>query len=144
LSKVETDGSPFPSEVIARRITTDQAGMSYGLSGQLKKARALFEKASAEDPGYPLYYYNLACADAEEKISLLPGALEQAFARKGNMIPGEPLPVPTKDGSFLPFKSNKEFWKVLERLEAKRERLNRAARPAHASGETWRYGRITS
>ena len=120
MSKLETDGSPFPSLVIARRITTDQAGMSYGMSGQAKRARALFEKASSEDPAYPLYYYNLACADAEEKnLAAAQAHLEQAFARKGNMMPGEPMPVPTKDESFLPFKNNQEFWKFLERLEAK-------------------------
>jgi hypothetical protein len=50
-----------------RRVTTDQAGMSYGMSGDIPKARALFEAAIRKDPDYPLYYYNLACADAEEK-----------------------------------------------------------------------------
>ena len=37
------------------------------MSGNIAKARAIFEKAVAVDPDYPLYYYNLACADAEEK-----------------------------------------------------------------------------
>jgi hypothetical protein len=39
------------------------------MSGDIPKARAIFEVASAKDPDYPRYYYNLACADAEEKIS---------------------------------------------------------------------------
>ena len=61
--------NPGPSAKTMRRVVTDQAGMSYGMSGDIAKARAIFEKASEEDPDYPMYYYNLACADAEEKKS---------------------------------------------------------------------------
>jgi hypothetical protein len=103
------------------RVLTDQAGMSYGMSGDIHKARSIFEKAIAEDPAYPLYYYNLACADAEEKN--LAGArrhLQDAFDRKANVIPGESIPDPTKDDSFLPYRGDKEFWSFLEGLQAKR------------------------
>src|ERR1700730_19091056 len=54
-------------QLMWQRVTTDQAGMAYGLAGNLAKARAIFESAVAKDPQYPMYYYNLACADAEEK-----------------------------------------------------------------------------
>ena len=65
-----------------RRVTTDQAGMSYGMSGDIPKARALFEAAIAKDPSYPLYYYNLACADAEEKkLADARVHLQDAFAQ---------------------------------------------------------------
>jgi hypothetical protein len=37
------------------------------ISGDFKKARLIFEEGVAEDPIYPMYYYNLACADAGEK-----------------------------------------------------------------------------
>lgn len=103
-----------------RRVATDQAGMSYGMSGELTKARAIFEKASAEDPDYPMYYYNLACADAEEKN--LAGArnnLQKAFDRKANVIPGENMPDPSTDDSFVPYRDNKEFWAFVEGLHAK-------------------------
>jgi tetratricopeptide (TPR) repeat protein len=103
-----------------RRVATDQAGMSYGISGNVKKARSMFEGAIAKDPDYPLYYYNLACADAEEKN--LPDArkhLEQAFDRKANTLAGEKMPDPTQDDSFTPYKDNKEFWSFLEGLRAK-------------------------
>jgi len=99
------------------RVVTDQEGMAYGMSGDIPKARAVFERAIAEDPDYPMYYYNLACADAEEKN--LPGArshLQEAFARKANVIPEESMPDPTKDDSFLPYRSNKNFWTFLESL----------------------------
>jgi tetratricopeptide (TPR) repeat protein len=101
----------------ATRVVTDQAGMAYGMSGDIQKARSLFEKAIVEDPDYPMYYYNLACADAEEKN--LAGArnhLQQAFARKANVISGEAMPDPTQDDSFLPYRDNQGFWTFLETL----------------------------
>jgi hypothetical protein len=103
-----------------KRVLTDQAGMSYGMSGDIRKARSIFDKAIAEDPGYPLYYYNLACADAGEKN--LVGAqkhLREAFDRKANLVRGEKMPDPTTDDSFLPYRDNKEFWTFLESLRAK-------------------------
>ena len=104
-----------------RRVVTDQAGMAYGMLGDIPKARVIFERAIAEDSDYPMYYYNLACADAEEKN--LTGArshLQEAFARKANVIPGESMPDPTKDDSFLPYRNNKDFWAFLESLNPKR------------------------
>jgi tetratricopeptide (TPR) repeat protein len=100
------------------RVLTDQAGMSYGMSSNTAKARAIFEKAIAEDPDYPMYYYNLACADAEEKN--LTGArqhLTEAYARKANVNAGEQMPDPTTDDSFLPYRGNKEFWSFVESLK---------------------------
>ncbi len=100
-----------------RRVINDQAGMSYGMAGDIPKARALFEAAIVEDPEYPMYYYNLACADAEEKkLADAHTHLEQAFFRKANVISGETMPDPTKDDSFLPYRSNKEFWTFVESL----------------------------
>jgi tetratricopeptide (TPR) repeat protein len=100
-----------------RRVATDQAGMSYGISGNIDKARAIFSKGIAEDPDYPLYYYNLACADAEEKnLSAARKHLEEAFARRANVLPGEEMPDPQKDDSFVPFRNNKEFWQFLSSL----------------------------
>lgn len=117
LAKLNDDPS---STKTMKRIMTDQAGMSYGMSGNVAKARAIFEKAVAVDPDYPLYYYNLACADAEEKN--LAGAkkhLQEAFDRKANAIPGEGMPDPTQDDSFLPYRNNKEFWTFVQGLGGK-------------------------
>jgi tetratricopeptide (TPR) repeat protein len=103
----------------ATRVVTDQAGMAYGMAGDIPKARSLFERAIVDDPEYPMYYYNLACADAEEKN--LAGAknhLQQAFARKANVIAGEAMPDPTKDDSFLPYRDNREFWTFVKGLQA--------------------------
>ena len=100
-----------------QRVTTDQTGMAYGLAGNLSKARATFEAGVTKDPQYPMYYYNLACADAEEKkLADARDHLRQAFARKTNVIRGETMPDPTKDDSFLPYRDNKEFWTFVESL----------------------------
>lgn len=113
LSKL-TDGR---DQITWRRVATDQAGIAYGLAGNIPKARALFDAAIAKDPDYPIYYYNLACADAEEKkLADARAHLQQAFARKANVIQGETMPDPTKDDSFLPYRDNKEFWTFLESL----------------------------
>lgn len=104
----------------ARRILIDQAGMAYGISGNLAKARTIFTKAVADDPDYPMYYYNLACADAEGKN--LAGAqkhLQEAFDRKANVNPGEQMPDPTQDASFTPYRDNKQFWSFIESLRSK-------------------------
>ena len=94
-----------------RRIATDQLVMSLGMSGDLKNSRAVAEMAIAADPDYPLNYYNLACADAEEgKASDAKIHLQQAFDRRANVLKGESMPDPSKDDSFLNLKKNKEFW----------------------------------
>jgi tetratricopeptide (TPR) repeat protein len=119
LALLPQDGSPFPSARIARRVMTDQAGMAYGISGDLRKARSVFETGIASDPEYPLYYYNLACTDAGEKN--LTGArlhLQEAFARKTNLNSGETMPDPTMDDSFLPYKENREFWSFVQSLQS--------------------------
>jgi hypothetical protein len=118
LMMVAPDGAPFKSATVARRIMRDQAGMSYGMSGDSAKARMIFKKGVIEDPGYPMYYYNLACADAgENRLAEAQRHLQQAFDRKANVNPGETMPVPTEDDSFLPYKDNKEFWTFLQRVQ---------------------------
>jgi len=117
LAKLKADAGPEAKKM--RRVTTDQAGMAYGISGDLAKARAIFQQAIKEDPDYPMYYYNLACADAEEKkLADARVHLQQAFARKANVIAGEKMPDPTRDDSFLPYRDNKDFWTFLKSLNA--------------------------
>jgi hypothetical protein len=115
LTKLKDDKSK--DQLRWQRVTTDQAGMAYGLAGNIPKARAIFEAGIAKDPEYPMYYYNLACADAEEKrLTDARNHLQQAFTRKANVIQGETMPDPAKDDSFLPYRDNKEFWTFVESL----------------------------
>jgi len=105
-----------------KRVVTDQAGMAYGMSGDLLKARSILEKAIVEDPEYPLYYYNLACAEAEEKdLAGTQKHLREAFDRKANVLAGEKMPDPATDDSFVPYRDNKAFWSFLEGLQAKQQ-----------------------
>jgi hypothetical protein len=120
MAMVPADGKPFASAKLARRIVTDQAGISYGMDGELANSKAIFESAIAADPEYPMYYYNLACADAAEKnLNAARVHLKQAFDRKMNMNPGETLPNPTKDDSFLPYANRKDFWDFVSNLASK-------------------------
>jgi hypothetical protein len=101
-----------------RRVVTDQASMSYGIEGELTKSRALNQAAIAKDPDYPLYYYNLACADAElGDAAAAKQHLQQAFDRRANTIKGETLPDPTTDDSILKLKKDKAFWSFVEGLQ---------------------------
>ena len=109
-------GSQF---VTPRRVITDQLVMSLGMSGDLKGSRAAAQSAIESDPDYPLNYYNLACADAEEgKAKDAQLHLQQAFDRKANTIPGEKLPDPTKDDSILKLEKDKTFWAFVQMLSA--------------------------
>src|SRR6266481_6217181 len=41
------------------KVLVDNLGMSYGISGDLKKAKEVFEYGISKDPDYPLFYYNM-------------------------------------------------------------------------------------
>jgi len=100
-----------PKSLTPRRIIIDQLVMSLGMSGDLKNSRAVAANAITKDPDYPLNYYNLACADAEEgKAADAKLHLQQAFDRRANVIGGEKMPDPTKDDSILKLKKDKTFW----------------------------------
>jgi tetratricopeptide (TPR) repeat protein len=104
-----------------RRISTDQAVMAYGMSGDIPKSRSLLATAIRLDPQYPMNYYNLACADAEEgKVSDARLHLQQSFARNEGVLPGEALPDPTRDDSILKLKNDKPFWLFVESLQKNR------------------------
>jgi hypothetical protein len=119
LAKMREEHPPG-NETTMTRVLTDQAGMSYGISGDISKTRAIFQKAIVADPNYPLYYYNLACADAvEKKLKDAEVHLQQAFDRKANVTAGESMPDPTKDDSFLPYRNDEKFWAFVEGLHAK-------------------------
>jgi tetratricopeptide (TPR) repeat protein len=54
LTKLKDDKSK--DQLKWQRVTTDQAGMAYGLAGNISKARAIFDAGIAKDPEYPMYY----------------------------------------------------------------------------------------
>jgi predicted Zn-dependent protease len=99
------------------RIVTDQLVMAYGISGQLKKAHELLDDAIPQDPEYPLNYYNLACAYAEEgnKGKMLAN-LNLAFQHKEHVLKGEQMPDPRSDSSFQRYVQDDDFVKLMRAL----------------------------
>jgi hypothetical protein len=100
-----------------RRVTTDQLSMALGMSGDLKASRAVNQAAIETDPTYPLYYYDLACADAESgDASAARTHLQQAFDRRANSLKGESFPDPTADDSLKKLSADKDFWNLAENI----------------------------
>jgi tetratricopeptide (TPR) repeat protein len=103
----------------ARRFLTDQLSMSYGTSGDMTRSRKINEEAIVQDPAYPIYYYDLACADAEEgKADAARTHLQQAFDRRQNVLPGEAFPDPATDDLFARLKDDKGFWDFVTQMSA--------------------------
>ena len=99
------------------RVLIDNLGMAYGISGDLKNAKQTFEYGISKDPAYPMFYYNLASANAE--LNDLDQAilnLGTAARYKSNMIPGEGWPNPSKDSSFQRFLNDKKFIEAAKRF----------------------------
>jgi tetratricopeptide (TPR) repeat protein len=100
-------------------ILVDDLGMAHGVTGNLTRAREVFEYGLSQDPNYPLFYYNLACVYAEmQDLDRAAEYLKEAFKRKENILPGERMPDPRKDDSFKPHLKNKAFRELLDSLVA--------------------------
>lgn len=99
-------------------VLVDNLGMSYGITGDLKKAKEVFEYGISKDPEYPLFYYNMACTYAEmENMDKAIEYLKLAFERKENRIRGEDMPNPATDSSFERFMKNEKFLAALQELK---------------------------
>jgi len=99
------------------RVLVDNLGMAYGITGDLREARATFEFGLSQDNSYPLFYYNLACAYAEmDDMDDTISNLKTAFTYKENVIAGESMPDPRQDDSFQRFMKNEKFRKLADSL----------------------------
>jgi hypothetical protein len=102
-------------------VLVDNLGMSYGITGNLQKAKETFDYGVSKDPTYPIFYYNLACTYAEMGDATEAGNyLKKAFEYKANVLPGEGMPDPRKDDSFNKLRKNKEFQALAETLAGSR------------------------
>jgi predicted Zn-dependent protease len=112
---LEKSGEVLSSD--QHRILVDQLVIAYGISGQLKRAHALLDEAIPQDPDYPLNYYNLACAFAEEgnKGKMLAN-LDLAFQHKDHALYGEQMPDPRSDSSFQKYVRDGDFVKLMKAL----------------------------
>lgn len=57
--------------------------MSYGITGDLEKAKATFEYGLSKDDKYTMFYYNLACTCAE--MNDLDSTLRQLKSEHSNI-----------------------------------------------------------
>jgi len=100
------------------RVLVDNLGMSYGIPGDLKHAKEIFEYGLSKDPKYPMFHYLMACTYAEmNDVDKTIQYLRQAFEYKDNMIKGEPFPDPWTDDSFQRFMKDDKFVQVLKELK---------------------------
>jgi hypothetical protein len=100
-----------------RRVVTDELSMSLGISGDLKGSREVNEAAIAKDPEYPLYYYNLSCADAEAGDPRAARThLQLAFDRRAHTLKGETFPDPTEDDSLQKLRKDDAFWSLAQQI----------------------------
>ena len=98
-------------------VLIDNLGVSYGITGNLQKAKETFDYGVSRDPEYPLFYYNLACTYAEmDDAREAKDFLKKAFDHKANTLPGESMPDPRKDDSFKKLMKDEEFKKLAETL----------------------------
>jgi tetratricopeptide (TPR) repeat protein len=99
------------------RVLTDQLGMAYGISGNLKKAESVFKDAITKDQDFALYHYNLACTYAEMgDLDKTITTLSDAYDRRENLLPGETFPDPRKDDSFQRYLNNPKFQELLKHM----------------------------
>jgi len=99
-------------------VLIDNLGMAYGITGDLKSAEETFNYGLSKDSTYPLFYYNLACANAEKNdLNLCINYLKSAYKFKNNMLDGETFPDPATDDSFSKYLNNDLFISALKELK---------------------------
>ena len=99
------------------RVLIDNLGMAYGVTGDLTRAKEVFDYGLSQDPSYPLFHYNLACTWAEmNDPQRAMESLKTAFQFRENVIAGEKMPDPRKDPSFKRLMKNKEFRALVDQL----------------------------
>jgi hypothetical protein len=99
-------------------VLVDNLGMSYGMSGNLARAKETFEYGLSQEPEYPLFYYNVACVYGE--MGKMEESLEElrlAYKYRANMIRGETFPDPLKDDSFRNFVREKKFTDAVRQMQ---------------------------
>jgi tetratricopeptide (TPR) repeat protein len=95
----------------------DNLSVSYGIAGDLTSAREVLNYGVSQDPGYPLFYYNLARVTAKKgDLSETENYLRLAFDCRANLISGETFPDARVDDSFQKLLLEKEFRQFLNSL----------------------------
>ena len=100
------------------RTLIENLGMAYGMTGHLKRAKAIYEEGIQADPTYPMFHYNLACTFAEmNDLNHAMQSLTTAFRHRKNQNPGEEkMPDPRQNSSFQRFMKNDTFRNLVNDL----------------------------
>ena len=103
------------------RVAVDNLGMAYGLTGDIRRSRQIYEAAIAKDPEYPSFYYNLACGYAEESNREKALAnLEKAIEFQDNLVKGDKFPDPTTDSSFKKYVNDDKFKALVKKIKIRK------------------------
>lgn len=88
----------------------DQQAVSYAESGNLPRAKEIYDEAIKKNPEYPLFYYNLACVHAEmHQLDPALTNLKKAWDLRNKMPEGVQFPDPRKDNSFASYVNDPRF-----------------------------------
>jgi len=97
-------------------IAYDNLSGSYIMAGQPDKAIEICERGLKRDKKYPMFYYTIARAYAEQgNGSLMLEYIRKAYKYKDRMLPGEVIPDPLEGESFQDILKIEEFRKELEK-----------------------------
>lgn len=100
------------------RILVDQLAVSYSLMGNQQEAKTVLGDGLKEDPAYPMFHYNMACAYAAEgNLADTLIHLEEAFKNRGNMIKGEKFPDLANNNAFRKYLTTTEFQDLMARYK---------------------------
>lgn len=100
------------------RIAVDNLAMSYGINKKYEQCLQVLEYGIKLDPNFPNFYYNKACAYAEQSdLDAAMQNLELAFTNKSFVLNGEKMPNPREDESFLKYLSNPVFQSFLKKYD---------------------------
>jgi tetratricopeptide (TPR) repeat protein len=100
------------------RLLVDNLGTSYGISGDLKKAKETYAYGLAKDPKYWLFNYNMACTYAEmNDVDNTIAYLKKAYKCIEEMTTDKPAdPDPWTDPSFQKLINDDKFLNFLTEL----------------------------
>ena len=109
---------PYTAALLpTRRVATDRIIVALKKSGDLNSSRIVAETAIKSDPNYPLNYYTLACADAQQGHAAEAKLhLRQAFDRRAYLPKGQSMPNPVTDKYLLKLKKDRAFWAFVTAL----------------------------
>jgi tetratricopeptide (TPR) repeat protein len=91
-------------------VLVDNLTIAYGITGDLANSESIAKYGISQDPNYPLFYYNLACAAAEKgDVAGAKTNLKLAYDRRANVLPGETFADARSDDSFQKLMQRRDF-----------------------------------